>query len=109
MSYDLAFWKASTEAPKESYDLACEGGYDHLTVAPAVMLFRTRVTQEWPDLVGALEPSEDDPDNTPDDFSRCLLLTLPWTMVDRIPAIVQLAQEFELAGYDPQTETALPA
>ncbi|WP_268959671.1 hypothetical protein [Nonomuraea antri] len=37
------------------------------------------------------------------DLSRCLLLTLPWSMTDRVPAIAELAAECGLTGYDPQT------
>lgn len=48
-----------------------------------------------------------DPDGEVGDLSRCVLMTLPWGMTDRVPAILDLAREFGLVGFEPQGETVI--
>lgn len=107
MSLDLIFWKESSREPLETVALITDEEYEHLTVSPRVIFFRVALLRAWPEMQDMIEPFEGDLELDPADLSRYVLLTLPWSYSDRVGAIVELAREYELVGYDPQHESVI--
>jgi hypothetical protein len=108
VSVDLCFWKSGDGDAEELYEDAAEG-IDHTFAASTrVLEFRTELLRCWPDLSDSVEPPEFDHElEVPSDLSRYVLVTMHASESDRIPAMIDLALAYGLAGYDPQHGTPI--
>ena len=108
MSVDLCFWESGDGEAEELYEDAAEG-IDHTFAASTrVLEFRAELLRRWPDLTDSVEPPEFDHElEAPSDLSRYVLVTMHASMSERIPAMIDLALAYGLAGYDPQHSTAI--
>ena len=107
VSVDLCFWESGDGDAEDLYEDAAEG-IDHTFAASArVLEFRAELLRRWPDLAGwsavgarsrargALRPVAVCPGD--DHASKS----------DRIPAMIDVALAYGLAGDDPQHGTAI--
>ncbi|WIM99586.1 hypothetical protein ACTOB_003245 [Actinoplanes oblitus] len=99
MSSDFAFWKTAVRDPEDTYDSLSDGYANGLEPHPDVTAFRGELLKRWPDLADVLEPIEQDVIDDPADGAKYVLLTLPPEMLDRVEAIAELADKYQLRGY----------
>ena len=99
MSSDFAFWKHGAGDPEEIFDGLAEGDTGGLRPGAEVLRFRAELLTRWPDMINALEPSEDDLDDSPEDASTYALLTLSVRQLDHLDEVLSLAREHGLVGY----------
>lgn len=110
MSVDICFWKYGNGAPHELYDAACEGEVDAFESSGDVLNFRSALIERWPECRDSIEPLMYDPDlEEQEDLSLYVLITLSVGRAGLINDIVNLAIEYGLTGFDPQTGSAVEA
>ena len=108
VSVDLCFWESGDGDAEELYEDAAEGIDHTFTTSARVLEFRAELLRRWPDLADSVAPSEWDYDlEVPSDLKRYVLVTMHAGKSDRIPAMIDLALAYGLAGYDPQHGTAI--
>lgn len=99
MSSDFGFWKSGTGDPEEIFDNVAEGDTSNLTSSSAVLQFREELLSRWPDLIDVLEPAADDLEESPDDASKYVLLTLAVRQLDYLDEVLSMATMHGLVGY----------
>lgn len=99
MSSDFGFWKHAVGDPADIFDSLAEGETDALTESTDVLQFREDLLTRWPDLRDDLEPAEFDLEESPEDASKYVLLTLSVRQLDYLPEVLSMATKLGLTGY----------
>ena len=99
MSSDFAFWKSGTGDPEEIFEALSDGDTSGMESSADVQRFRDELLTSLPDVGDALEPSDFDLAESPDDGRRYVLLTLSVRQLDHLPRVLELAQKHRLRGF----------
>jgi hypothetical protein len=99
MSSDFGFWKRCSSDPEEVFDNIAEGDTTGLSVSSDVLRFREELLTGWPDVNDALEPSQFDLEEAPDDAGKYVLLTLSVRQLNYLDEILDMAKRNGLVGF----------
>ena len=110
LSIDICFWESGADPADELYEAACDGDLDPFVSSGHVLEFRDEIVARWPQIQHCLEPLDFDPEaDEPEDTSRYLLITLPFSEADLINPLVELAMRYGLEGFNPTINQAISA
>ncbi|GLY20295.1 hypothetical protein [Micromonospora sp. NBRC 101691] len=99
MSSDFGFWKGGLGDAERIFDGIAEGDTGDLVASVDLLRFREELLARWPDMRNELEPSEYDLEESPEDLSKYVLLTLSVRQLEHLPEVLKLAKKHGLVGY----------